>query len=335
MRLAILLSLLCAPLFAQPYEIADVTLLKAVSAELVQESDESVLILVKDLDPVPVYGVLILITGLEHEYIEAYDVIEFNGKSLAVLPPRSYIAMDGKPGQYLVTGKPGEKKFIAIRSGTSPVWFEIQIKGRTTPDPDPDPEPDPTGPSEQDLRDIISLVSSSVQSLQDPITQKSIRDELSKVIETLPSDFSLAIAAYRKAIADGLTNADVNPPYKDWAGKFRKPLSDKLETLSISTSGHVLSVVKAVIAGLGQAQAESRPSRITMYTRADCQPCLQWKRDVLPSLKKQGWEYDEFIVGNQVETPQFEVTYQGKKWPSIIVGYMDTRALTNIVNELK
>jgi hypothetical protein len=138
------------------------------------------------------------------------------------------------------------------------------------------------------------------------------------------------LVAYRLAIASGLTNADTKPPYKDWIGEFRKPLSSKLESLPITTTSHMFNVVKAIVDGL----VETGTSSITMYSSSSCIACIRWKANELPRLLKLGWQFTEVKV-DQVEVHRFEVVYKGKKFEHSFTGYMDSTVLSNIVEELK
>lgn len=341
-RFALALALLCvtAVAYAQDklsYDVSDVTLIKAASAEILS-SDDGVLVLVEDLEPDAVSGVLLTIKDEPVDYIEAYDIVVVQGRKLAVLPPTTPDALQSKPGSYLITGQPGEKKFIAVRAGKSSTWFEIEIKGRTTPDPEDPPAPG-EGPTQDDLKAITQIASSAAQSLDDQPTAKSIASSLSSIVNDLDSDFDKAIAQYRSAIASGLLNSPARPPYKDWRQVFRVPIDAKLSGLAeasrLSTSAHLQSIIKAIIDGLSSMAQTSMDSVITVYTAESCAPCKQWMLDNRTKLESAGWTIKVVdAVDMRIPTPTFEVKYKGKKYPSQIIGYMSMTQLSQIIKQV-
>ena len=61
---------------------------------------------------------------------------------------------------------------------------------------------------------------------------------------------------------------------------------------------------------------------VKMYTRDDCAPCLQWKRDVAPYFLRAGFTIE--YVYSDGPVPRYQIISDGQvfSWDSSRLGYL-------------
>lgn len=269
-------------------DVQQITFLRASAAQILPQ-DDGVAILAEDLADTREFAAKIVITDQPNEYIEASRLLNVDGITVAEFPPLviTPISEGEDTNTYLLSGNPGDRFGVSIRSGgVVPQWLEVKIDG-PVPDPDkPDPDqpapdqpepdkPDPVDPpagdlTPADLTKIENTVSSAVVSLADPITQAEIKSELEALVANFPAERAAAVAETQNAIARGLVKSapKLKPPYKDWKGKFRTPLDAAIVSMEAkaNTAAEFKQIVAAIVKGLAtpvQAAAQaSQPKRV-------------------------------------------------------------------------
>lgn len=254
-------------------DVQQITFLRASAAQILPQ-DEGVAILAEDLEDTREYAAKIVITDQPNEYIEASRLLTVDGITVAEFPPLVITPISEGEGTntYLLSGNPGDRFGVSIRSSVVPQWLEVKIDGPSTPDPDqPDPdEPEPPAGdlTPADLTAIENTVVSAVKSLADPITQAEIKSELEALVENFPTERAAAVTETQNAIARGLVKSapKLKPPYKDWKGKFRTPLDAAIVGIEAKadTAAEFKQIVQAIVKGLGtpvQATAQAAQSK--------------------------------------------------------------------------
>lgn len=235
----LLLCLLCSPCFAD-FPIEQVTLVRASSAEIVQEKD-SVLVIAKDLKLTPIYGVRLTVP--ESKYIQVYNVVVVNGQPFASFPPRIYESTDGK---YLVLGKPGDRLGISIPSPTGPpVYQETTIAPSTTPPPE-EPQPPPVG-----FEKLKLLSKDLADKVNDPQTRQKLAAAYKSVLSVEKSFDQLTsdIVAARQLVL----NARPRPVTTNWE-PWKLAIEEELKRLVPANDVKTyVAAFEAVIAGLTQS----------------------------------------------------------------------------------
>ena len=317
------------------YTAEQATYLEAKDA-LVTPTDDGVLVQVLELKPEAKRGIALTVSGITNPVIEVTRLIDYNGFTVGLWPPT-----DMEPnnlGIYNILGNAGDRFGIRAETQGGLRKFEVKIDGDPSDPPPIDPvDPPPgDGPSAEDLSAITAITSSAVATLNDPITTRYIKSALENV--SLSEVLSEATAQAQKAIATALQDSmkEVNPPYKDWNGAFRKPINAKIVELEsqgkVKTSAQLKLLVDAIVEGLDSTSSMSTHT-IKMYSRPDCILCKNWRRDVFPSLASKGWALEEILL-EQGDVPRF-VVCDRDKCSNEFVGYMSIAAFANIVTQMR
>ena len=302
------------------YTVTEQTFLSAKAAKLYPQPD-GVLLAVTDLDPKAKKGVELTFQGLKEEAIEVSRLIKFQGVDLGVFPPMTLLPTDGV---YLLLGNPGDRFGVTARTETGIQRILVELSGTPVDPVDPE-EPPPSGNlTQEDLDAVTSLTSSSLSSLQDPITARYITAELNKL--SLSEVLGEAAVELKKAIGDGLVASmkEVRPPYKDWETNFRKPLDNRITQLvtagKVVTGADLQLIVKAMLKAM-TTSTSSLTATIKMYYSQNCNECSRWEREVYPGLQSVGWFLQKIEDPNRT-VPRF-VICDNNKCSKEVVGYMD------------
>lgn len=157
----LLVILLCFPCFAD-FPVEQVTLVKASSAEVVQKEDH-VLIVAKDLQTTPLYGIRFV---AQSKYVQVYNIVTINGQSFASFPPRIYESTDTK---YLILGKSGEKLGISVPAPDGPPTYqEVTIQ--------------PNTPPEDGFAELTKLSDKLADEVNDPLTRAKLAKAYPEVL---------------------------------------------------------------------------------------------------------------------------------------------------------
>jgi hypothetical protein len=305
------------------YEISQATFLTADSATVFPNEDK-VTIQVQNLSPEKQLGLVLTLEGLTEKEIEVTTLIDFNGLTVGLYPPK-YVSPNDQ-GNYIVLGKAGDRFGIRGRteSGIKQIFAEIEGKPE-------EPDKPPTEPDEPENPLLITeMVQKALVDLDDPVTARYIRQELTKV--EYSGNLDQDIQAVKDAIGDGLVLSmkELDPPYKDWQTKFRQPL-DKL--LTPETSAELEASIKVVIEALGDTTAATRSvNKVVMFTRSGCVRCAEWNRTVRPELEAIGWEIEEIYSSQAV--PAFMVC-TNRKCSNLITEYLTIPAFNQVVASLR
>lgn len=228
------------------YTSYQASFLTAKSASISQ-SENGVLIEVQELGKAVTPGVVLTFTGLTSKTIEVTTLLDLNGITVGVFPPR-YVTPNQKD-TYPILGKAGDKFGIRVSTDDGTRFITAQIDGATPPPPPPiDHPPPPT----TDLTSLTKLVNASVLTIGDTVTQAAIKAELSKLVASFPNDLSLAKVELKNSISNGLLNSmpQLKPPYKDWSGGFRVPIDKEITKLAPTSAEQLKAIVEAIIKGM-------------------------------------------------------------------------------------
>ena len=240
------------------FTTSQLTYLKAQSASVIPAED-GVAIVTTGLEPGQKNAVRLVVRDQPNEFIEVSRLRKWNGRTVADYPPQTIkpTTQNDASNSYIITGQVADRFAVAIRSGSQPQWIEVAIEGTSQPDaPQPDqPEPEPGELSPADLQGIEKTARDAAKALVDPITQSEIKKALDVLLAgSIPDDLQVAVADFQGAIARGLVVSapKVQPPYKDWRGKFRVPLDAAIAKLKdkISTGKTFRQIVEATARGL-------------------------------------------------------------------------------------
>jgi len=313
------------------YEIVDFSYLEALDAIVLPKDDEGVNIQAVGLKPGVENRKFLILENSNANYIEVSKLIDFNGITVAIFPPKTVFA--DEEGKYPIEGEPGDRLGISIRTPTTAKWIEVVIADTPTDPVDPPPIPG-TGPSEQDLAKVQSIAYQATKDLQDPITTRYIKDALTTI--SLSEVLSEATVEIQGAIAKALVDSmkEVSPPYKDWKGKFRQPINIEIVRLEsqgkVKTTTHLKQLVDAIVKGLSTNTASAfKNGVVEMYTSPGCDVCAQWKQNVWPILQKAGWTLKEIQSGGTV--PRFRICNHGRCSEEVI-GYLNISNF-NLLNQ--
>ncbi len=235
-RLPFLLVLLfCFPCFAD-FPVEQVTLVKASSAEIVQKEDH-VLIVAKDLQTTPIYGIRFV---AQAKYIQVYNIVTINGQSFASFPPKVYTSTDDK---YLITGKPNDKLGISVPTVDGPPTYQ-----EATILPSSPPEDPPTDPPVGDFVKLIELSDKLADQVNDPLTRAKLVKAYGEVLSVDKTYQQLVDDL--KFTRQTVLSTRPKPIKSDWE-PWR--LGVEAELLKVVKPGDVQSYVaafKAVVTGL-------------------------------------------------------------------------------------
>lgn len=319
---------------SEPLEVSTqyVTYFSSEGAQIL-EKDGKTLVLAEKLDLSPKYGALLEVKDQPNDFIEIYELTVIDGKTFASYPPKVETPLsEGVPNTYLVTGDKCSRIGVAIRSSEAPVWLELNLEGCDELD-QPD-EPDQPEPTPDLVPKVIALTDKTLKELSDPITQKSILDELNKVSRSSSDTVETYYKKIQEAISTGLIEAKVNPPYKDWYGTWRKPLHDliKANPTSVGILEKTLEAIKSSFSSQESKGIGPLKGTITMYTNKGCIICEKWKAEVLPYFDGTDWTVIE-KTDTINPVPWFEVETNGKKFSTS--GYLPLSTFNRAVEELK
>lgn len=313
------LILLCNISLAQSpleYTVTQATFLKADAAKI-YELEDSVSIQVEGLKPESTKAAVLTIDNDTFNYIEVSELVDFNGITVAVFPPKTLYPAE--ENTYHIEGLSGQRFGVAIRTSDTVKWIEVLIEGTPTPAP-----PLPVPP--EDYAQITDLVKTSTQALQDPTTTSAIKKELEQL--SLSEVLSEAKEEVKEAVAKGLRESMkiLDPPYKDWETGFKVPLNTLIASLEITTSQQLQKVVDAIVAGMEST------STVTIYSKDDCNICTSWKQEVWPTLEKAGWTLK--VVEDDYPVPKFQVCTNGL-CSQKVQGYMTVEQFSQIVSKMR
>lgn len=328
-------------------EQRQVEILKATSAEIVEQPEAGVIILAEELESEKSYAVELSISDQPNDYIEIYRLIEIDGLKLAKFPPISLSAYrtTEESKKYLVTGKAGESVGVAVRSSQAPQWLEITIAPDVVDKPEPPEDEKPEDPSgdlsSAEIQELQELAESALADTGDKLTGESLAASLTDYAGKTFDDVTAALSALREAIEAGLLDSDAVPPYKDWKSVFREPLDGFLTRLNddVRLSQDVLAKVAETLAEtLSQADKAARQIKrdgtIVLYSSSGCAACENWKRSIYrPILKPLGWELEE-LQASGIPTPAFEIKAYGKR-SAMFVGWLTGERLSRLLQALQ
>lgn len=226
------------------YAVEQKKFLTTKSALIYQLPDSTVIEIAADDVPVVKQGVSLSIEGLIDTEIEINTLLDFNGITVGVFPPT--YAKPVSNFTYHLLGKVGDRFGVRARSSEGLKTIIVEIKG-TKPE-----EPPPVDPPPTDLSNLSKIVSVSVTTLDDRVTQSAIKEQLNLLLSNFPKTIEEAKSALGKSIAEGLliSMETVRPPYKDWKGGFRVPIDSELVRLNISTAEQLKQAVQAIVNGM-------------------------------------------------------------------------------------
>lgn len=335
--ITLILLLLVNPLYAEDklqYEAIQATFLSADDAIVYQE-DEGVVIQTVGLNPGQQSGVVLVFDNLEDTEIEVTTLIDFNGMTVGLYPPKNMKPND--KGVYNLLGNKGDRFGIRARTKEGLQQIYVVIEGVTT-DPDDPPPDSPVGqPTPIDIQALVSIGQKASTDLSDPITTRYIKDaltalSLSEVVE---------VGKIKEAVGQALVASmkEVSPPYKDWNGVFRVPLNTKLSSMvtenKLSSTTNVKLVIDALIKGLSSNTtnviSKIKNGTITMYTRPGCVHCERWLREIRPQLHE--WKVEQ-VLDTTHAVPRFQVC-DNNKCSKIHEGFMDINDFIKLVDSLK
>lgn len=339
--ITLMLLLLVNPLYADgklEYEAIQATFLSADDAIVYQE-DEGVVIQTVGLKPGQKSGVVLVFDNLEDPEIEVTTLVEFNGMTVGLYPPKNMKPND--KGVYNVLGNKGDRFGIRARTKEGLQQIYVVVEGVTT-DPENPPDSPPTDPpAEQptpiDIQTLVSIGQKASAELADPITARYIKEALT----TLSLSEVVEVSKIKEVIGKALLSSmkEVNPPYKDWNGVFRVPLNTKLSSMvtenKLSSTANVKLAIDALIKGLTTTStnvlSKVKNGTITMYTRPGCIYCERWKKEIRPQLHE--WKVEE-VLDLTHAVPRFQVC-DNNKCSKIHEGFMDINDFIKIVDSLK
>lgn len=251
-RTLLIVALLLSPSYAQSkleYTAIQSTFLTAKDAIIYQEEDK-VTIQTVGLEPGQQSGVTLSFDNLTDPEIEVTQLIDFNGLTVGLYPPKNMKPND--KGVYNILGKKGDRFGIRARTEDGLQQIYIEIEGETTDPDDPDDPDDPPTDSltPADIQSIVAITSNAATTLNDPVTARYIKDALTELsLSEVIGEVQMKVVI-STALVESLK--DVNPPYKDWNGLFRAPLNAKLVELKdkISSTASLKAVIGAIIKGL-------------------------------------------------------------------------------------
>lgn len=231
----LLVLLLCFPCFAE-FPIEQVTLVKASSAEIVQKEDH-VLIVAKDLQTTPIYGVKFV---AQAKYIQVYNIVVINGQSFASFPPVVYTSTDNK---YLITGKPNDKLGISVPTVDGPPTYqEVTIQPSSPPEEPPPPV--------SDFAELTKLSDKLADEVNDPLTRAKLVAAYPGVL--LPNKTFQQLVDDLKFTRQTVLGTRPKPIKSDWE-PWRKGIETEL--VKVVNPGDVetyIKAFKAVVEGLRQ-----------------------------------------------------------------------------------
>lgn len=218
------------------FTIEQVTLVKASSAEIVQKEDH-VLIVAKDLQTTPIYGIRFV---AQAKYIQVYNIVTINGQSFASFPPRIYESTDNK---YLITGKPGDKLGIAVPVPDGPPTYQEATIQPSTP---PEDDPPPVG----DFAELTKLSDKLADEANDPLTRAKLVSAYTAVL--LPDKTYQQLVDDLKFTRQTVLGTRPKPIKSDWE-PWRKGIeAELLKVVKPGDTSTYIAAFKAIIEGLRQ-----------------------------------------------------------------------------------
>ena len=121
----------------------------------------------------------------------------------------------------------------------------------------------------------------------------------------------------------------------DWESAWRVPLS---AILNGATAAEYVGLVgfagrQLIAAGSQSIQRveKTQPKTVTMFTRAGCEPCQRWKRDVKPIFERSGFLVREVTAPAGAVIPYFRIEYQGESYTH--EGFLEVSKFNRMLEE--
>lgn len=220
-------------LFAD-FPIEQVTLVRASSAEIIQKEDH-VLIVAKDLQTAPIYGIRFVVPA---KYVQVYNIVIINGQSFASFPPKVYESSDNK---YLITGKPNDKLGISVPTIDGPPTYQEATILPSSP---------PEDPPVEDLAELVKLSDKLADEVNDPLTR-------AKLVAAYPGVLS-STKTFQQLVDDlkftrqMVLSTRPKPIKSDWEPWRLGIEAELLKVVKPGDAESYIAAFKAVVEGLKQ-----------------------------------------------------------------------------------
>lgn len=223
---------------------------------------------------------------------------------------QSTVDVEARPGQHTIEC---HGITILVQDGqavpqTTTYTIDIDVVGDVQEPDEPTPTPDKPSPS---FKEFEAASRRAASQLNDEPTAKALHDTLKEFARAAnPSTPTSTLAEdVRKRFERVMLARKGDSRSKDWFTVWRTPINDKIKP---KDSAEFIGIISAIADGLVATPTGTKPLAITqakvitMYTRADCVVCQQWKRNEQPAFERAG--YRVAYVQATGSVPQFDVS---------------------------